>query len=67
MDKKIFTMNQRLEKDRRETKYGGTFAVHPRQNVLICTEWGYFVVEISFTCHYFRSSKKSPSWPKIRH
>lgn len=38
----MFTMNQRLEKDRRESKYGGTFAIHPRHNLLICCEQGFF-------------------------
>lgn len=42
MDRKLFTITQRTEKDRRESKFGGTFAVHPRQNVMIATDWGDF-------------------------
>ncbi|KAI6214156.1 putative selenium-binding protein [Aphelenchoides besseyi] len=44
IDRKNFSLiPQRINDDERPTfsTYGGTFAVHTRQNLLISTEWGY--------------------------
>jgi hypothetical protein len=38
LDRRLFTFKHDM--DKRESKYGGTFAIHPRQNVMITTEWG---------------------------
>lgn len=49
LDRKLFTFKaENPEKDMRESRYGGTFAVHPRQNVLITTEWSYFLVKVKY-------------------
>jgi hypothetical protein len=44
MDRKMFTTIPQPEESRDRTafaQHGGTFAVHPRQGIMISTEWGH--------------------------